>query len=108
LEALLGKTFADLVATQADEFSYRDPIDGSQSNHQGIRIWFEGGGRVVLRLSGTGTEGATLRIYLEQYRADGNAAQATPVAVLSPLKHAIAELSQMRYFIGRTDPDVVT
>lgn len=108
LETLPGKSFADLAVTRADEFSYRDPIDGSLSSHQGLRIWFEGGGRVVLRLSGTGTEGATLRVYLEQYRAAADARQMTPEAALSPLKRAITELTRMRRFIGRTDSDVVT
>lgn len=108
LTALPGKSFAGQTVARADEFSYRDPIDGSQSSHQGIRIWFEGGARAVLRLSGTGTEGATVRVYLEQYHADADAMRLTPETALLPLKQAIEELSRMQHFIGRTNPDVVT
>ena len=108
LEKLPGTSFSDLTVSRADEFSYRDPIDGSVSDHQGLRVWFESGERVVLRLSGTGTEGATLRVYLEQYRSDGDAMQMRPDAALRPLKRAVEELTRMQHFIGRTDPDVVT
>ena len=108
LEKLPGTSFGDLTVSRADEFSYRDPIDGSVSDHQGLRVWFESGERVVLRLSGTGTEGATLRVYLEQYRSDGDAMQMRPEAALRPLKRAVEELTRMQHFIGRTDPDVVT
>ena len=108
LEKLPGTSFGDLTVSRADEFSYRDPIDGSVSDHQGLRVWFESGERVVLRLSGTGTEGATLRVYLEQYRSDGDAMQMRPDAALRPLKRAVEELTRMQHFIGRTDPDVVT
>ncbi|MDI3336874.1 alpha-D-glucose phosphate-specific phosphoglucomutase [Defluviimonas aestuarii] len=108
LADLPGKSFHGLTVTRADEFSYSDPIDGSQSSHQGLRIWFEGGGRVVLRLSGTGTEGATLRVYLEQYRVPGEDLRTDPAVVLYPLKQAIIQLTSMHHFIGRTDPDVVT
>ena len=108
LEKLPGTSFGDLTVSRADEFSYRDPIDGSVSDHQGLRVWFESGERVVLRLSGTGTEGATLRVYLEQYRSDGDAMQMRPDAALRPLKRAVEDLTRMQHFIGRTDPDVVT
>ena len=67
---LRGERLGDLIVEHADDFSYRDPIDGSVSEKQGIRILFKGGARIVYRLSGTGTEGATLRVYLECYEPD--------------------------------------
>ena len=62
LPSLPGRVFAGLTIASADEFAYDDPVDGSRSERQGLRIGFEGGGRVVFRLSGTGTVGATLRV----------------------------------------------
>ena len=70
LPRLRAERLGDLVVEHADDFSYRDPVDGSVSERQGIRILFEGGARIVYRLSGTGTEGATLRVYLESYEPD--------------------------------------
>ena len=67
LPDLPGKQLGDFTVAYADDFSYTDPIDGSVSAKQGIRIGFEGGSRIVMRLSGTGTQGATLRVYIEQY-----------------------------------------
>ena len=108
LATLRGKTFAGQTVSRADEFCYRDPIDGSVSDHQGLRIWFEGGGRAVLRLSGTGTEGATIRVYLEQYQPDMSAISQPAQQVLLPLQQAVADLVRMQHFLGRTKPDVVT
>ena len=108
LPILSGEVFAGMAVASADEFSYHDPVDGSTSDHQGMRVNFEGGGRVVLRLSGTGTEGATLRVYLEQYvPADGDLHQETQEA-LAPLAAAIAELVSLEERLDRTRPDVVT
>ncbi|HHO68799.1 MAG TPA: alpha-D-glucose phosphate-specific phosphoglucomutase, partial [Gammaproteobacteria bacterium] len=67
---LAGKRFGDLEVSLADDFAYTDPVDGSVSEHQGIRVLFGDGSRIVYRLSGTGTEGATLRVYLERYEPD--------------------------------------
>ena len=64
---LPGKTFGALTVEAADDFAYHDPVDGSDSEHQGVRVMFEGGSRIVYRLSGTGTVGATLRVYIERY-----------------------------------------
>ncbi len=108
METLSGKSFGGLTVSGADEFSYRDPIDGSVSDHQGLRIWFEGDGRAVLRLSGTGTEDATIRLYLEQYKPYEKAASLSVCKVLLPLKRAVIEIAGMQRFIGRTEPDVVT
>jgi len=91
---------------KADDFSYTDPVDGSTSSAQGIRIFLGDGSRVVCRLSGTGTEGATLRIYLESYRRD-------PVeddiqAVLAPAAHGIRAMLHLEQRFDREEPDVVT
>jgi phosphoglucomutase len=108
LASLPGRRFGDLTVTAADDFSYSDPVDGSVSAHQGVRIFFEGGSRTVFRLSGTGTEGATLRVYLERYegregRLDG--ATADMLAELAAAADAVAGISR---HTGRTAPDVVT
>ncbi len=70
LSALPGETFGGFTVAGAEDYAYRDPVDGSLSEHQGIRVMFEGGARIVYRMSGTGTEGATLRVYLETYEPD--------------------------------------
>ena len=64
---LPGKTFGALTVEAADDFAYHDPVDGSDSKNQGVRVMFKGGSRIVYRLSGTGTVGATLRVYIERY-----------------------------------------
>lgn len=108
LPELEGKTAGNCQVTAADQFSYQDPVDGSVSNNQGIRIWFAGGGRGVLRLSGTGTEGATLRVYLERYApTDGDLGVETQAA-LKDIAEAVAELSRLTHYTGRTAPDVMT
>lgn len=106
LTDLAGGVFAGVKVTAADEFSYSDPVDGSVSTNQGVRIYFEGGGRAVFRLSGTGTQGATLRLYLEQYSAD-DLTRDTQTALKSVL-NAAQEISEMGKLIGRTEPDVIT
>lgn len=108
LNDLAGKSFAGVTVEKAEEYSYHDPIDGSVSKNQGVQIWMEGGGRVVLRLSGTGTQGATLRIYLEQYvPSDSDHTLDTQAALLSA-RNAILEIAQVEKYLGRTDPDVTT
>ena len=105
---LAGQTFAGLTVTTADEFSYLDPVDGSVSDNQGLRIAFEGGGRAVFRLSGTGTQGATVRLYLEQYSGlNGDTNQDTQAALQS-VRSAAFEISDMKAIIGRIEPDVIT
>ncbi|MEP2641451.1 alpha-D-glucose phosphate-specific phosphoglucomutase [Roseobacter sp.] len=108
LNALPGTQVAGLGVTAADEFSYHDPVDGSVSHNQGLRIWFEGEARAVLRLSGTGTEGATLRVYLEQYAASGADHTLHPDVALQQVRDAVVEITKMQALIGRTDPDVKT
>ncbi|AOH83938.1 phosphoglucomutase [Sphingomonas panacis] len=108
LASLPGSAVAGLTIASADDFAYTDPVDGSVSAKQGIRIGFEGGSRVVFRLSGTGTSGATLRVYLERYEpADGDLAQDTPQA-LAPLITAAEAIAGIARHSGRSEPDVVT
>lgn len=107
LKALPSKSYRGLKVTAADEFRYLDPVDGSMSGGKGLRIWFEGDRRAVLRLSGTGTQGATLRVYVEQYLSPDKAAQHRTEIVLAPLVDAVCELAQLEYFLGRVKPDKI-
>lgn len=108
LPSLSGQTLEGLTIREADDFAYTDPVDGSISNKQGIRILFEDGSRIVLRLSGTGTEGATLRVYLERYAAGPDGLDLDPQAALAPIIRAAHLLAKIEAFTGRTEPDVVT
>jgi phosphoglucomutase len=108
LEGMPGKAFGALTVSAADQFAYTDPVDGSQSHKQGVRVLFACGSRIVFRLSGTGTEGATLRVYLERYEApDGRLAEETP-AMLAELIAAAEAIAGIAAHTGRTTPDVVT
>ena len=108
LGGLSGRAVAGLTIAGADEFTYTDPVDGSVSARQGFRILFEGGSRVVLRLSGTGTEGATLRVYLERYVPGPEGLGEDPQAALGPIIAATEEIVGIRARTGRTGPDVIT
>jgi len=108
LESLPGQRFGPLTVSAADSFSYTDPVDGSVSVNQGLRIWFDNGARAVFRLSGTGTEGATIRLYLEQFCDVGSDFTAEAAVVLQPAKEAVMELADFQTRIGRIIPDVVT
>ncbi len=108
LPGLAGQSFVGTTVTSADQFSYHDPVDGSVSDNQGIRINFEGGSRAVLRLSGTGTVGATLRVYLERYEGpDGDLGIETQDA-LTEIIAATLEITGLAERTGRTAPDVMT
>jgi phosphoglucomutase len=108
LASLPGRTFGDMTVAYADDFAYTDPVDGSVSRKQGIRIGFDDGSRIVLRLSGTGTVGATLRLYLERYEAaDGRHDLETQTA-LNPLIALADELAGIRERTGRAEPSVIT
>ena len=108
LSSLPGTSVGDLTIATADDFTYDDPVDGSVSRHQGIRILFEGGSRVVFRLSGTGTSGATLRVYIERYEPpDGDLDQETQAA-LADLIAAAETLAGIRATTGRAKPSVIT
>jgi phosphoglucomutase len=108
LDGLKGIVVQGLVVESSDEFSYTDPVDGSVSAQQGFRILFEGGSRVVLRLSGTGTEGATLRVYLERYVPGPEGLDADPQDALAPIIAATEEIVGIRARTGRQGPDVIT
>lgn len=108
LAGLPGTSFGPLTVAEADSFSYVDPVDGSVSENQGVRVLFEGGSRVVFRLSGTGTQGATIRVYLERYEpADGNLDAETP-DMLADIAAAAEQIAGIERHTGRTAPDVVT
>ncbi|HYN79804.1 MAG TPA: alpha-D-glucose phosphate-specific phosphoglucomutase [Lamprocystis sp. (in: g-proteobacteria)] len=108
LPALPGKHLGDYTVAYADDFAYTDPIDGSVSAHQGIRIGFEGGSRIVLRLSGTGTEGATLRLYVEFYEPDPARHHQDTQEAMAPLILVARELAQIEARTGRAEPNVIT
>lgn len=97
---------ADVV--EADEFEYKDPVDGSVSKHQGIRYLFADGSRLVFRLSGTGSEGATIRVYIEQYEKDSSKTGRDSQEALAPLVDVALKLSKMQEFTGRSAPTVIT
>ena len=105
---LSGQRFGNYLVELADDFSYSDPVDGSISQQQGIRVLFHGGARIVYRLSGTGTEGATLRIYVERHEADPEKQALDPQIALAELLDIANQLSDIEHYTGRTSPSVVT
>jgi len=108
LPQLQGGDLDGMQVSYADDFSYTDPIDGSVSEHQGIRIGFADGSRIVFRLSGTGTVGATLRVYLESFETDPTRQQKPPQAALAALITSANDFAEIQQRTGRTNPDVIT
>jgi phosphoglucomutase len=108
LASLPGTKVRGLAVARADDFAYHDPVDGSVSEHQGIRVMFEGGSRVVLRLSGTGTSGATLRVYVERYEPDPNKHGIDTQEALADLIAAADDIAGIRAHTGRDKPTVIT
>ncbi|MEI5687166.1 alpha-D-glucose phosphate-specific phosphoglucomutase [Sphingomonas kyungheensis] len=108
LAGLPGRTVAGLRIATADDFAYNDPTDGSVSRNQGVRILFDGGSRVVFRLSGTGTSGATLRVYLERYEPAGGDLDRETGAMLADIVAAADEIAGITRHTGRSEPDVIT
>jgi phosphoglucomutase len=106
LASLAGTPLGDARVARADDFGYTDPVDGSTTARQGIRIFLEDGSRVVLRLSGTGTAGATLRLYLEQFCDDGG--RGDVAEILAPLTRGVRELLRLRERFGTDEPTVIT
>lgn len=111
--SLPGQTFAKATAKSytvktCDDFSYHDSIDGSISSNQGVRILFEDGSRIVFRLSGTGTEGATLRIYLEAFEPDSTQHDLDAQIALAEMIQISLQISQLREKTGRDAPTVIT
>jgi phosphoglucomutase len=105
---LPGQCFGNYRVKFCDDFSYTDPIDGSVSSGQGLRIGFDDGSRMVFRLSGTGTEGATLRIYLEAFEADPARQRVDAQRALAGLIDIAHEVSQLKQRTGREQPTVIT
>ena len=108
LPELPGRSFGALTIAAADDFSYRDPVDGTTASGQGLRIFFEENARAVFRLSGTGTVGATLRVYLERYEEGSGELSLDPQEALAPVIAAAAEIAGIRARLGRDGPDVRT
>jgi phosphoglucomutase len=108
LTTLPGQTFGEYVVKYADEFCYEDSIDGSISKNQGIRIGFENGSRIVFRLSGTGTVGATLRIYIERFEADPTRHNQDAQVALESLINLAEQFCEVKKRTGRSAPNVIT
>ncbi|MFD1746911.1 alpha-D-glucose phosphate-specific phosphoglucomutase [Rhizobium helianthi] len=108
LSSLPGQSFGSLKVEAADDFAYNDPIDGSVSKNQGIRVLFEGGSRVVFRLSGTGTSGATLRLYVERYEPDASRHNIETQTALADLITVADEIAEIKKRTGRNAPTVIT
>ncbi|WP_415401851.1 alpha-D-glucose phosphate-specific phosphoglucomutase [Tateyamaria sp. SN3-11] len=106
LAGLAGQSFGPLTVAAADDYAYLDPVDGSRSEKQGVRVVFEGGARFVVRLSGTGTSGATLRLYLE--KLDTEQLNLDPQAALADVIAAAEDVIGIKAHTGRTAPDVIT
>jgi len=107
-ENLVGRRFGEFQVQAADDFSYTDPIDGSVSTNQGIRILFEGGSRIVFRLSGTGTKGATLRVYVERFEPNPARHDQDTQHILSDLICIAEEVAEIRSRTGREKPTIIT
>jgi len=106
LPGLVGRVEGPLTVEHADDYTYLDPVDGSTSAQQGVRVVFEGGARFVVRLSGTGTSGATLRLYLEKVETEQLALD--PQAALAEVIAAAHAIIGIEKHTGRTAPDVIT
>lgn len=106
--SLPGQVFGSYTVNTVDDFSYTDPVDGSVSTGQGLRILFACGSRVVIRLSGTGTEGATIRVYLEAFTQDPAQQQLDAQEALAELITVSHQISQLPQLTGRQQPTVIT
>ena len=108
VDSMVGKQYGDYEVKYADDFSYEDPVDGSVSKKQGIRIGFTDGSRIVFRLSGTGTKGATLRVYIENYEPDASKHDVDTQEALKPLIDLAQEIAQIKEYTQRDEPTVIT
>lgn len=108
LAQLPGNSFGTYTITTADDFSYSDPVDNSVSNKQGVRLIFSDGSRIVFRLSGTGTEGATLRVYLEKYQADPTQFAVDTQVALAGLIEIADKVAEIKLYTGMNNPTVIT
>jgi phosphoglucomutase len=105
---LAGQSFGEYEVELADDFCYTDPVDNSVSEHQGIRILFRDGARIVYRLSGTGTQGATLRVYIERFEPNPELHDLDTQETLAPLINLADEVAGIKQFTGRSAPTVIT
>merc|ERR1712178_483043 len=106
--SMAGTELGGMKVKFADMFEYNDPVDGSVSKNQGIRIAFEDNSRIIFPLSGTGVAGATIRMYLEKYEpANGNLEQGA-FDVVKPLADIALAVSKLPEFTGRDAPSVIT
>ena len=108
ISALPGQEILGVKVTSADDFEYIDPVDNSKTTAQGVRIYLENGGRIVFRLSGTGTQGATLRVYLDCFQQDSALLAQETQQALSELIKIAESVAGIKQFTGRTQPDVIT
>jgi len=108
LDSLVGKTFQGEKVSKADNFSYHDPVDGSVSHNQGLRVEFESGSRFVIRLSGTGTVGATLRLYLEKYEPKTGDLKQDLQTALRSMAEIADEIAHIKSIIERDEPSVIS
>ncbi len=108
VDTMAGKKFGSYEVKYADDFSYSDPVDHSVSKNQGIRIGFSDGSRIVFRLSGTGTKGATLRLYVESYEPDASKHNLDTKEALKPLIDLAQEIAQIKEYTQRDEPTVIT
>ena len=99
---------AGLCIEQADDFAYNDPVDGSLSTRQGVRLIFTNGSRIIFRLSGTGTEGATLRVYLERFEPDSRQHELPAQQALAELIRIAEDIAAIRAHCGMQAPSVIT
>jgi len=108
LNNLKGQHYAEYTIVDCDDFSYHDPVDGSITTQQGIRLMFDDGSRIVYRLSGTGTEGATLRVYIEKYEPDSGKHDQETQQALASLIDIANKIAGIKETTGRDQPDVIT
>ena len=108
LAGLPGTKFGDLTVAAADDFRYVDPVDGSVTEQQGVRVTFAEDARVVYRLSGTGTAGATLRVYIERYESAPDRLELPVAEVLAPVVTVANDLADIAALTGRSEPSVIT
>lgn len=108
LPKLPGSAAGNLIVAAADQFSYKDPVDGSVSKNQGVCVSFKNGSRGVIRLSGTGTDNATIRVYLEQFTQQGGQMDLDTQTALREVADAMAEISRLPETCGRISPDIMT
>ncbi|KAH1075494.1 hypothetical protein J1N35_027999 [Gossypium stocksii] len=103
-----GEKYGNYVLQFADDFSYTDPVDGSVASKQGVRFVFTDGSRIIFRLSGTGSAGATVRIYIEQFEPDASKHDMDAQVALKPLIDLALSVSKLKDFTGREKPTVIT